>query len=142
MSSRSHIAIIGWINIVLGAFGLFGMIVLLIIAAVIGSTSVWTDMQRELQAEGLSPEMVGAVMIGVLALFLVILAAMTLMQIMAGIGLLKLRPWGRILAIIIGILALPSFPLGTALGVYTMVILFDEKAKKLFAREPDEGVKF
>ena len=60
MNPRGHIAVIGWINIVLGAFGLFGMIVLLIIAAVIGSTSVWTDMQRELQAEGVSPEMVGA----------------------------------------------------------------------------------
>lgn len=135
MNARAHIAVIGWINIVLGALGLLGMAVMLLIALVVGSTSVWADLQRDLQADGVSPEALGAIIIGALALFLIIMAVMTLTQIIAGVGLLRLRPWGRILAIIIGVFAVPSFPLGTALGVYTMVILFGDEAKKLFAWE-------
>ena len=37
------------------------------------------------------------------------------------------QPWARIVAIILGVLALFHFPLGTALGVYTLwVLLADE----------------
>jgi hypothetical protein len=41
----------------------------------------------------------------------------------AGYGLLNRRPWGRIVAIIAAILALIKFPLGTALGIYTLWVL-------------------
>lgn len=50
----------------------------------------------------------------------------------AGIGLLKLRPWGRILAIILGVLDLFNFPVGTALGVYTLWVLFHEETLRIF----------
>jgi hypothetical protein len=40
-----------------------------------------------------------------------------------GFGLLNRRPWGRVLAIIAAILALLKFPLGTALGIYTLWVL-------------------
>ena len=43
--------------------------------------------------------------------------------LVAGYGLLNRRPWGRIVAIIAGILALIKFPLGTALGIYTLWVL-------------------
>ena len=38
-------------------------------------------------------------------------------------ALLTRQPWGRIFAIIFGILALIHFPLGTALGIYTLWVL-------------------
>jgi hypothetical protein len=41
----------------------------------------------------------------------------------AGFGLLNRRPWGRIVAIIAAVLALLKFPLGTALGIYTLWVL-------------------
>jgi zinc-ribbon domain len=41
----------------------------------------------------------------------------------AGFGLLNRRPWGRVVAIIAAILALLKFPLGTALGIYTLWVL-------------------
>ena len=40
-----------------------------------------------------------------------------------GWGLLERRPWARTLAIVIGILALFKFPIGTALGIYTLWVL-------------------
>ncbi len=40
-----------------------------------------------------------------------------------GYALLTRRSWGRTLAIVAGVLALFKFPLGTALGIYTLWVL-------------------
>jgi hypothetical protein len=52
--------------------------------------------------------------------------------IIAGIGLFKVRPWARILAIIVGCLHLMNIPLGTALGIYTFWVLVNDESIKLF----------
>jgi len=56
-------------------------------------------------------------MIAVATIFAAALALVT------GYSLLTRRPWGRVLAIIAAILALLKFPLGTALGIYTLWVL-------------------
>jgi hypothetical protein len=49
--------------------------------------------------------------------------------VMAGLGLfvgyslLTRKPWGRVLAIVLAVLALFKLPLGTALGIYTLWVL-------------------
>jgi hypothetical protein len=53
----------------------------------------------------------------------------------AGLGLLQYKSWARILAIILGILNLILFPVGTAVGIYTLIIMFNEEAKALFNGE-------
>jgi hypothetical protein len=45
------------------------------------------------------------------------------LALIAGYGLLNRAPWGRTLAIIAAIFALIKFPLGTALGIYTLWVL-------------------
>jgi len=55
--------------------------------------------------------------------------------ILAGFGLLKYMSWARILAIILAILNLILFPIGTALGIYTLVIMFNDEAEALFRGE-------
>ena len=55
--------------------------------------------------------------------------------ILAGYGLLKYKSWARILAIILAILNLILFPIGTALGIYTLVIMFNDEAEALFRGE-------
>jgi uncharacterized membrane protein len=59
---------------------------------------------------------VTAVLVGVTGCLFV----MGLPGIITGIGLLKRRPWSRMLALVLGCLALPNVPLGTALGIYTI----------------------
>jgi hypothetical protein len=56
--------------------------------------------------------------------------------IIAGIGLLKLKPWARILAIIVSCLDLFNIPFGTALGVYTFYVLMNEEAIRLLSGFP------
>jgi hypothetical protein len=58
--------------------------------------------------------------------------ALALPQIIGGIGLMKRKEWGRILILIISFFHLVSFPLGTALGIYSFVILLKEETIKLF----------
>lgn len=43
--------------------------------------------------------------------------------VVTGYALLTRKPWGRVLAIIFGILALLKIPFGTALGIYTLWVL-------------------
>ncbi|MGA7156036.1 MAG: hypothetical protein WBY53_04275 [Acidobacteriaceae bacterium] len=43
--------------------------------------------------------------------------------VLTGYALLTRQPWGRVLGIIFGILALVHIPLGTALGIYTLWVL-------------------
>ena len=49
-----------------------------------------------------------------------------------GAGLLKRRPWARILGIVMSALSLMHVPFGTALGVYGLWILFNRDAERLF----------
>jgi len=47
-------------------------------------------------------------------------------------GLFEREPWARILGIVVGILALLRFPLGTALGIYTLWVLLPEGSGKQY----------
>ena len=47
----------------------------------------------------------------------------------AGIGLLQYRNWGRILAVIMAVILLFKFPVGTAVAVYTFWVLFSEEGR-------------
>jgi hypothetical protein len=62
----------------------------------------------------------------------VFLLLLSLPGLLAGYGLLRRRPWARILAIVVGALHLYNIPIGTALGVYTFIILADSKSAALF----------
>jgi hypothetical protein len=53
--------------------------------------------------------------------------------IIAGVGLLGFHSWARILALVLAVLNLPGFPIGTLLGIYTLYALLDDDAAHLFA---------
>jgi hypothetical protein len=65
----------------------------------------------------------------VIASFVLILS---LPGIIGGIFLLKMQNWARILVLILGFLNLFNFPLGTALGIYTLWVLFKDETIALF----------
>ena len=68
----------------------------------------------------------------IIGFFLIVLSVP---GIIAGIGLLKMRPWARILALVMGIIDLLDIPLGTALGIYTLWALMSDDAVALFQRQ-------
>ena len=62
----------------------------------------------------------------------IFLAVFSAPEIIGGIGLLKRKEWGRILVLVVSFFNLINFPLGTALGVYSFIILFKEETAQLF----------
>lgn len=61
-----------------------------------------------------------------------IIAFFSIPEIIAGVGLIKRKEWGRILALVVAFFNLIWFPLGTALGVYSIVILLDNESIQIF----------
>lgn len=53
----------------------------------------------------------------------VLVAGFSIAGLFAGIGLMARSPWARMLAIVIGCINLVHFPVGTALGIYTLWVL-------------------
>jgi zinc-ribbon domain len=61
-------------------------------------------------------------------------AAFAVLELVTAWGLFERRPWARILAIILGFLALLRFPFGTALGIYTLWVLLPGAAGQEYDR--------
>jgi zinc-ribbon domain len=63
-----------------------------------------------------------------------LLLASAIAGFLAGYGLLNYRPWARMLALILGIIALIHFPFGTALGIYTLWVLLPAESEREYRR--------
>jgi hypothetical protein len=63
---------------------------------------------------------------------LVFFAVLALPGLLAGYGLLKRKKWGQILGIVVGVLSLFNIPVGTAIGAYTLFVLFQNSANDYF----------
>ena len=62
----------------------------------------------------------------------IFLAVFSIPEVIGGIGLLKRKEWGRILVLVVSFFNLVNFPLGTALGIYSFIILLKEETVQLF----------
>jgi hypothetical protein len=63
---------------------------------------------------------------------LIFFTCLALPGFIAGYGLLKRRPWSRVLAVVVGLLSLINFPIGTIIGFYTLFVLFQNSATPYF----------
>lgn len=120
-----HVKILGILHIVFGALGILVALGLLILfgglAGVIGSAAQPEDRAAAAGVLGI---------IGAIAFFVVLI--LSLPGLIAGIGLLKFRPWARILGIVVSALDLIHVPFGTALGVYGLWVLLSNETEALF----------
>jgi len=124
-----HIDILAILFFVWGGFQLFIGVVLALIyvgfGAVMGIAG-GVGGEEELLITGVLMGGLGAV-VGIFVMLF------SLPSFAAGIGIRRRRPWGRIVGIVVGALALTSVPLGTALGVYALVVLIDKDVGEAFS---------
>ena len=117
-NTHFHIDIAGWLNIVSGLFTVaIGFLVLFLLAG-IGIAAQEPEATPILSVVG-----------GFVFIFLLLLG---LPGIIAGYGLLKRQNWGRVLAVIISVFGLLNVPIGTIIGVYTLIVLLTGDADKAF----------
>jgi len=63
---------------------------------------------------------------------IVIAGIASILDLAVAIGLLRLRAWARWVAIVLAILGLPGFPVGTAFGVLILVYLLGDEGRQAF----------
>ena len=119
---KMHVKVLGWLYIILGALGLLAAGI--VILAVAGGGLISGD-RTAITVTFIVAAVVGGIII-----------LLSAPGVIAGIGMLAFKPWARILGLILGILNLPGFPLGTILGLYSLYVLLDDETSHLFnARE-------
>lgn len=116
---ESQVRTVGMLWIVYGILGLlFGMLLF----GLLFGLSFLPDMDAEV------PIILRTVGIGIGSL----IALLSIPEIIAGFGLLRRREWGRVLTLVLAFLALVEFPIGTALGIYSLVVLLKSETAELF----------
>jgi hypothetical protein len=125
---REHVRVLGYLHIIMGALGIVGaLIVMLVFGGIAGVVGM---------ASNHDPDALIAIpILGVIGTVIaVIVVALSLPGLIAGIGLVKFQSWARILTIVLSALNLVNFPLGTALGVYGFWVLLRPETEALFQR--------
>lgn len=117
-SMEQHITLLGWLHIATNALLILIAGFMFVVMVGAGLMSGDTEAVRVMPIIGTA---VGGFM-----------TALALPGILTGIGLLKRKPWARIAAAVLGIINLMNFPLGTAVGVYTLWILLQNEAADHF----------
>jgi hypothetical protein len=126
---QNHVKILGILHIV---FGSLGILLGLGMLALFGGIAGIVGMNASGDEAAVAIPILGA--IG--GLILVFALLVSIPGIIAGIGMLSFKPWARILGIIISVLELINFPLGTVLGFYGIWVLFSREGAALFERPP------
>jgi hypothetical protein len=126
---KEHIRLLGILNIVWSSVSiLIGLVILLVFGGLAGFLAAAGWGSSDTSGLLVAPFMA---VIGVLIVLLI--SAVSLPALIGGIALLKMKLWSRVLMIVVSILHLFSFPIGTALGVYGLWVLFHDEARRFFA---------
>ena len=125
----THVKVVAWLHIILGSLG---VLIALLLLAVFGGIAGFVGSVDPSPDARVAVPMLG----GLGGILFVVVALLSLPGIIAGLGLLKLAPWGRILGIVISALDLLNVPFGTALGIYGLWVLTQRETEALFARQP------
>jgi hypothetical protein len=138
---EKHIKLVAVLNIVYQCTAIIGSIVLFFLAAVFGRLMDFLERTGDLRADEVPHELLN-ILPFVFVVIGALIAIVSIVAIVGSIGVLKRQEWGRITLIVISFFNLFHLPLGTALGVYTLWVLFNDEIVKIFnPRAPGEAPK-
>jgi hypothetical protein len=126
---RDHIKILGILNILMGGVtALLGIAVLLFAGGLAGVIAASLRSSLGDVDNGIIAAPIIATIGVCIAVFLLLLAAPS---IIGGFGLLHYKPWSRVWMLIVSCFHLLHVPLGTALGVYGLVVLLNQESQRI-----------
>jgi hypothetical protein len=127
----THIKVAAWLRIIGSAMYLFLALVVLVIyggiAILVGGSG---------GSEAAAAEPVLKVVVVCLSMLFGVLA---LPGLLTGWGLLNYRPWARIVNIVLSIFDLLHVPVGTAIGAYSLWVMFHPETAELFEARVSPG---
>jgi len=131
MTPQEHNKFVG-----LAQLGYAGLHLLIIIVLMGVEGYMFEDIYNRSQEMGGPPP---PPFVGLIFVFVgVFSVAMTIPSVVAGYALLKRRPWAKVAGIVGGVVAAMSFPIGTAIAVYTFWFLFGDVGKQVYGVKKKE----
>jgi Ca2+/Na+ antiporter len=67
------------------------------------------------------------------AFMMLFVLAVGIGQLVAGWGVRSLEPWGRIIGIVLAVLGLLAFPIGTVINAYILYLFVSKKGRTIFS---------
>ncbi|UCE40432.1 MAG: hypothetical protein JSV17_13350 [Candidatus Aminicenantes bacterium] len=119
---EKHVTFVAVINIAFGFLGIFIGLVLFVVLIGTGIISHDPETMKITTIVGV-----------VIACFLILTS---IPEIIGGFGLLKRRPWARVLILVIAVIDLMFIPVGTLIGIYALWVMLQEDTAKLFQASP------
>jgi hypothetical protein len=120
---ESHVKVLGWLYVIFGGLGV--LLSFAILGGIVAVSSVFGIGGED----ALLPIHIIAIVGGIVTLFTLLLS---LPALLLGYGLLNLRPWARILGLVLSGLALFHVPVGTGLALYSFWVLLKPETEVLF----------
>lgn len=119
---RTHIKFVAIINIILGALGVLKGLSYFVGGA-LGSL--------------FSGQFVGAIVgVATSAVFGIIFMCLAALRVAAGFGLMNGQQWARYSIIVLAVLGLLNFPIGTIFSVYSLWVLLSAEGQREFNTSP------
>ncbi len=123
----NHLRALAILQIAYASLGLLlGLVVLLLFGGVAAIVGVSASLDSSLVAIPV------LTIVGGLASSTIMLLSAP--RLLAGIGLLRQRPWGRILSLVVCAVGLVDFPVGTGIGAYGLWVLTHREIAPMFDR--------
>lgn len=124
MPMTTHVRILAWFNIALGGIG-----VLAALFTFAGASFLGVLLANVAQEANDIP--IGLIQIGA-TIFIALILVMSLPCLVLGFGLYYVRPWARILGLVLAAINLLHFPLGTAVSLYGFWVLLKPETELMF----------
>ena len=126
---QTHVKVLGVVYLAVGACMLLAAMFLFLtmggVAGIVGATAEPQDAAIAIPILGF----VGTALAAFLILF-------SVPSFITGYGLLKFKPWARILGIVLSAISLIKIPIGTVLGAYGLWVLLNTETERLFNKFP------
>jgi hypothetical protein len=125
MTAKEHNRLAGIFLLVHGAIQICGLLLVGLIYGGLGA-AVMINSQKE------DEQIFGAFLLGVVVIVLIIGFIFAAIQMVSGWKMLKEKSNARTWGIVANIIAVLSFPLGTAVGIHGLWFLFGEQGKSFY----------
>ncbi|MEP7149862.1 MAG: hypothetical protein ABI857_13360, partial [Acidobacteriota bacterium] len=126
MTARDHNKLLSIFYFVQAGLQLLAGIIFFLVYVILGGAMMSASSRGEEQ-------MMGGIFLGMGVLIGIICLAFGAFTLLTAFKVLKEKPVGRTLGIIISILVLISFPIGTALGIYGLWFFLGDVGKNFYA---------
>jgi hypothetical protein len=125
---QSQVKVVAWLHVLLGTLSALGGIAIAVIFGLIGGAIVGV---------GTGHAAAGVIAtVGVGTVVFVLLGVFAIPHFIVAWGLFRGAEWARVAGIIVSILSLfhPAVGLGTAIAIYSLIVLFSSETEQLFRR--------